>query len=527
MIAGLVAGARFFGSLPGYFRRRVGPAEARVMIREGLARRGERWLDRLQADVFQRPGSPYARLMTYAGCEYGDLAAGVKADGVEAVLGKLLRAGVYLSGDEFKGRSEVRRGGAFRMELTPEQLRSPRAAYHLPASTGGSRSGGTPVLIDLRFVRKCAANCLVCLDAWGGSEWVRADWETPGAGARFRLTKFGMFGGEPPRAWFTQIDPDDPLLPPIVKWNSRAMRWSSWLAGWPLPGPVACPLDNPEPVVRWMEEMLRSGETPMVFTFPGSAVRACTFAMERGISIAGGRFLVAGEPTTEARVSTVRRSGCEVIPRYGSVECGAIGYGCPRGEHADDVHVQEQMHGLIQAGREAAALGVVPEALFISSLDRYSPFLMLNVSMGDQAAMTRRRCGCPLGELGLETHLHDIRSFEKLTAGGVTFAAGDVIPLLESVLPECFGGTATDYQLVEEETVAGEPALILRMNPTVGPVDGERVRAVFLERLGEASVAAAAMARMWKDSGTLRVVQEAPVVSQAGKILHLHVRRKG
>lgn len=526
MIAGLVAGARFFGSLPGYLRRRVQPEEARQMVRGRLAGRGERLLDRLRRDIFNRPGSPYSQLMAYAGCEFGDLQAAVQADGVDAVLERLLRAGVYLTVDEFKGRAPVRRGASFRIDVRPEDLRSPRAAYHLRASTGGSRSAGTPVLIDLRFVRACAANCLVCLDAWGGREWIRADWETPGAGARFRLTKFGMFGDRPPQAWFTQIDPEDPLLPAIVKWNTRAMQWSSRLAGRPLPGPVACPLDNPEPVVRWMEGVLRSGATPLVFTFPGSAVRACATAAERGISLTGGRFLVAGEPITAARVNTLQRAGCQAIPRYGTIECGAIGYGCPHGEHSDDIHLHEHMFGLIQAGEHAPALGVVREALFLTGLDCHSPFLMLNVSMGDQAEMTRRRCGCPLEELGLRTHLHSVRSFEKLTAGGVTFHAGDVIPILESVLPGRFGGTATDYQLVEEETAAGDPVLTLRVNPAVGPTDGDEVKRVFLESLGSASVAAAAMARMWKDSGTLQVARESPVISAAGKILHLHVTRK-
>jgi hypothetical protein len=68
-------------------------------------------------------------------------------------------------------------------------VRSPRAVAHLSAASGGSRSSGTPVLFDLRFVRDCAANCAVFLDVLGGGEWRKGDWETPGAAARFRLLR--------------------------------------------------------------------------------------------------------------------------------------------------------------------------------------------------------------------------------------------------------------------------------------------------------------------------------------------------
>ena len=37
--------------------------------------------------------------------------------------------------------------------------------------------------------------------------------------------------------------------------------------------------------------------------------------------------------------------------------------------------------------------------------------------MGDRAAVAERACGCPLERLGWTTHLQDIRSYEKLTAG--------------------------------------------------------------------------------------------------------------
>src|SRR5206468_4522312 len=135
---------------------RVSSAEAKALITNRLRLRGQRFLDRLRVDVFEQKGSVYQRLMAHAGCEPGDIERDVAKEGLEGALARLLRAGVYLTVEEFKGRAPVKRG-TLRMDVVPEQLRSPRAAYHLSASSGGSRSAGTPVLIDLRFVRACAA----------------------------------------------------------------------------------------------------------------------------------------------------------------------------------------------------------------------------------------------------------------------------------------------------------------------------------------------------------------------------------
>jgi len=89
------------------------------------------------------------------------------------------------------------------------------------------------------------------------------------------------------------------------------------------------------------------------------------------------------------------------------------------------------------------------KALLVTSI--YLPMaklILLNVSLGDQAEIERRNCGCPVEKLGWSTHLHSIRSFEKLTAGGMTFVDADLIRTLEEILPARFGGGPTDYQLV-------------------------------------------------------------------------------
>jgi hypothetical protein len=148
--------------------------------------------------------------------------------------------------------------------------------------------------------------------------------------------------------------------------------------------------------------------------------------------------------------------------------------------------------------------------------------VLLNVSLGDDGVLTRRRCGCALEELGWTTHLHAVRSFEKLTAGGMTLLDTDAVAALEEMLPARFGGSAADYQLVEEEDASGRPGLVLLVSPRVGTVDRHAVAAAFLDRLGAGTSAARVATLLWRDAAVLRVEVRAPIGERSGKVLHYH-----
>ena len=118
------------------------------------------------------------------------------------------------------------------------------------------------------------------------------------------------------------------------------------------------------------------------------------------------------------------------------------GPACGAAEVPDEVHLYDDLHAVIQAGDTASRADLPPATLLLSSLRAAEPFVLLNVSFGDQAVMTRRTCGCYLERLGWRSHLHTIRSFEKLTAGGMTVLDADVVRILEDLLPARFGGAA-------------------------------------------------------------------------------------
>jgi hypothetical protein len=166
------------------------------------------------------------------------------------------------------------------------------------------------------------------------------------------------------------------------------------------------------------------------------------------------------------------------------------------------------------------------DTLLLTTLHPASPKLMLNVETDDYAVLERRDCGCPIGALGFSLHVHALRSFEKLSSEGMSFIGSDLIRLVEDTLPARFGGNATDYQFIEEESSAGLPKVCLVISPRVGTVDDARVIGSVLEALGQNSGAARMMAQLWRDGRTLCVVRAEPYVTAAAKILPLHINRE-
>ena len=515
----LVASARFFPRLPSYFRRRLDAEEAHAALRRRREGRESDFLALVRRAVYGQPGSPYAALLRHAGCAYGDLERLVGQDGIEGALRVLYRAGVYVTVDEFKGRRPAVRGSTT-VAVDPGLLRNPLAGAHVPGRSSGSRSAGTSVAFDLDFIRTCAVNACLGLEAWGGARWPKADWEVPGVGGTFRILKLASFGA-PPVRWFSHVDP---AATPRYRWTARGLRVAGRLAGLRLPAPEHAPLDAPLVIARWMAETIRAGQTPCLFTMASSAVRLAQTASDAGIELRGAVIVLMGEPTTAARLAALRRVGAEGRPRYGSIETGPIGYACLAAVAPDDVHLFDDLHALIQPGADAGVHGHPAAALFLSSIRPTVPFLLLNVSMGDQATLERRACGCAMEGLGWTTHLRDIRSYEKLTTHGVTFLDTTIIRVLEEVLPRRFGGAPTHYQLVEEESCDGRATLRLLVHPAVGTVDVAAVRDVFLDAIASPGPERM-MSRIWRDADVFRVERREPLPTASGKILHLHVIR--
>jgi len=382
------------------------------------------------------------------------------------------------------------------------------------AATSGSRGPATRIPLDLACIRDRAVNMYLALDARGGARWRNAVWGIPGIGP---LLWYSVCGG-PASRWFLPLNLGASGLHPHYQWSVRLITWTSRLAGVPMPSPEYVPLGAPLPIIRWMAQTLRTGEVPHLWAFPSSAVRLCRTAEEEGINLAGARFTITGEPVTNACLAAVGRIFADAVPDYGSADSGgSVSHGCLSPEAPDDVHVFSDLNALIQADAPPFPEG----ALLLSSIRPTVPFVFINVSMGDCATVVDRRCGCPMETLGWRTHLHTIRSYEKLTAGGATFLDVDIVRILEEILPGRFGGGPSDYQLVEESADDGLPRLSLLVHPSVATVDPDALSKVFLDALGAGSGTRQVMALQLRKAGFLRVERRAPLATSTGKVLHL------
>ena len=420
--------------------------------------------------------------------------------------------------DEFKGRQDVRRG-ALTFRVDPVQLRNPSARSHMPGQTSGSRGQRVSAPLDLAFAEARAVDYSLIMAQLLPAPRVHGVWKTPGGDVLDNLLVFAGLGAVAER-WFLQLDPAG--LHRRYRWSAHALRAGAWWAGVRLPRPEVVTLDDPLPIARWIETVLRRGATPHLQLFCTAGLRLCQVAMAAGVDLRGAWLMVGGEPLTPARASVMRAAGVTLLSRYGTAEAPSIAIGCTRPEAVDDVHVLGDLYALVTGQTASGGAPPPPDALWLSTLCPTAPMVLLNVSMGDRAVVGQEPCGCPLAELGWTTRLHTLRSFEKLTAGGMTFLDDDVVRVLEEVLPYRFGGGPADYQLVEEECDDGRPSLRLLVHPRVNCCDLDAVGRAFLDAISAESEAAQVMGLLWRDAQLLRVERRSPLATASGKVLHLH-----
>jgi hypothetical protein len=515
----LGVGLRFLIALPRLLRSPQSVESMRAIVRERFARRELNFIDRF-AEALDLPESPYARLMMHAGCTRGDIVQSVSRDGVEGTLATLFRAGVYLAGDEFKGRRNVVRG-SLSFVIDPATLVNPRAVVHGLSQSSGSRGARTPVPIDLAFVRDHAVNTHVALDAHGGGNWRHAHHGVPGGTSVTNPIEFAC-GGRPPDRWFTPVDLATPGLSLRYRWGVYAMRLVSSAVGVALPGPTYAPFSDPMPVVRWMAGEIAAGRIPHLWGFASTAVLICQTASDAGIDLAGARFTMGGEPTTAARRAIVEATGAIALPRMGATETDILSYACEHADKPDDMHFFEDRHAILQPKEGGERPGVPAGAMLLTSLLASAPIRLLNVCMGDRATLSRRNCGCGLERDGWGLHLHDVRSFEKLTAGGITLLDVDVIRVLEEVLPARFGGRPQDWQLVERiDGDRARPEVALVVDPSIGLLVDAEVINVFLAAIGGGNGGERLMELQWRDGRVLSVRRDVPARTASGKVVHV------
>jgi hypothetical protein len=303
------------------------------------------------------------------------------------------------------------------------------------------------------------------------------------------------------------------------------MRAVSYASGVTFPKPTHAPFDDPSPVVHWMSSELKAGRTPHIWGFASTAVMICQAARDAGVDLNGARFTMGGEPTSAARRAIVEDAGAIALPRMGATETDILSFACANPEAADDMHFFDDRHALVQPEEGREQPGVQRDAMLLTSLLSSAPVRFLNVCLGDRATISNRECGCGLEHEGLRTHIRDVRSFEKLTAGGVALLDSDVIKVLEEVMPSNFGGRPADWQLIERVDGQGaRPEVALVVDPSVGPLTDQAVIDAFLSAIGGGDSGERLMELQWRDAGVISVLRETPARTASGKVQHVASR---
>lgn len=523
----LLREAKLFGHLIArlrpFLKDRLDGERAAAICRDGLGAREANFLAVVARAVFAEPGGVYRRLVDHAGIGLADIIELTRKEGLEGALSSLFDAGVHVTHDEFKGRVPIRRGSLV-FEATTHDFDNPLAAKDFASRSGGSRSSGGRLFVDLDLLAHDAAYVhlqLLTFDLIGRSTFVWCS--TPpffsGISEILRLAKLGIT----PQRWFAQS---------VAGFAGRSWRHALLtrslldgcrLAGVAVPGPEKTPLGAAQVVAEAIAAAKRSGERPVLRANASSAVRVCTAALDAGIDIAGTVLRVSAEPFTPGKAEIVRKAGCSAAPWYAATEMGIIGLPCGQPTAVDDVHFMADKLALIRRDKDLGGGHTVAVNVY-TSLVPTTPKLLFNVMSDDYCVLETRSCGCPLGTLGYATHMHTIRSHEKLTSEGMTFLGHDLIKLVEEVLPSRFGGTATDYQLVEEER-DGLPKVDLLVSPRLGPLDEGEVLQTALDFLDHIPGAQIDFGDRWRQGGTLRVRRSEPVATGASKVLALHVAK--
>ncbi len=518
---------RFIDGLRKFAKSRMKPEEAieqaRSLLRKRIAEREENFLCLAERGIFGYSRSPYLPLLANRRISFSDLRSWVSRDGLEVCLRTLEREGVYFTVDEFKGTKPIKRNG---LSFTCEErmFDNPFLSFVYEVRSGATRSAGTRIKIDFEYLHQRSLYDAFLLDLHGCLASPIANWFPvfPGAPGINSSLRFAHIGS-PAERWFSQVAEDKVQVNWEKRWGTKTIFAVHRLYGCPLAEPRFAGLNDAHLIAEWASHALSAHPNCVIYTFAASAVRVCIAAAEANLNLKGAKFFVTGEPLTPQKKREIESAGAAAIPVYGISEAGVIAAGCNQFHlQSDHCHLYKDTTAIITHKHTIPSFDVHLDSYLVTSLLYESPKLLLNVGMGDYGDISYENCNCGFGELGYDTCLANIRSYEKLTGEGVTFVNTHFSRILEQELPEAFGGKSTDYQLIEEEGSRGLTHMYLLVSPRIGAVNEREVldRFMALLRLGEDNREwGQSGVEMWKQSDLVHIRRDYPVCTRSGKIM--------
>ncbi len=523
---------RFLFGLRKYLKERINPQEAiekaRKTLKERVAHREENFLSLVDRGIFGYSRSPYMTLLKAKEIAFTDIKKWVENEGIENTLMKLQSEGIYYTVDEFKGKTEVNRNG-LRFRLDENAFDNPFLSTAYEVRSGATRSAGTRIRIDFDYLKERSLYDAFILNLHGALTSPIANWfpvfpGAPGINSSLRFARIG----NPPKRWFSQVEKKNIKVNWEKRWGVNYIFFMSRLSGVPLKKPEFVSLNNAFEIAKWASAMMEYYPSCIVYTFASSAVRVCMAAQENDLNIKGTRFLVTGEPLTFQKKREIEASGASAIPIYGISEAGVIAAGCTQKyPESDHCHILKDTIAITSCKTNVPHTDSEVDSFLFTSLLYESPKFLLNVGMGDYGVVKTAPCPCAFGDLGFDTHVSQIMSYEKLTGEGVTFVDTDFMKIIEKDLPKQFGGQSTDYQLIEEEDIRGLTRLKLLVSPRLSDINEKVLAERFIKLLRSGKLSPESWSEsgsdMWIQARTIRVKRQYPIPTRSGKILPFHI----
>jgi len=498
-------------------------SDPEAVIRRQLENREPIFLDLVRQIIFIRPQNPFHEMFSLAGCTFEDLTAAVRRKGLETTLASLHRQGVYLTHDEFKGKTAIVRSGRH-IPAETKSFQNPLGSGLMISTTSGSRSQGTraPVSTKVKLYREARALLQMRELGLEGRTHIELRPILPsntGLGACLRGKRLGYKA----ERWFavggTMRDSAH------YRGMTNLLVLTSNLLGGGVPFPTYLPHNDFAGVAAWIARCRTQRGACVVGSFTSPAVRVAASAMENGLDISGTVFLVAGEALTDAKRAVIERAGAEVFVSYPISEAGLVGHACRRMKTGNRVHLFHDGLAVISHRRKAPFSDTEVNALLLTPLLPFNPYVFINAEMDDAGVIEPAHCDCLYSRLGFTDQVRDIFSFGKLTGQGMTLVGTDLLRILEESLPARFGGAPGDYQLVEHEGHS-QTQITLRVSPRVRISSTDKVRECLLAGI-RSCYGGALAARSWSHADGLDVTIAEPFATMTGKVLPLHLLGAG
>ncbi|MBZ5606462.1 MAG: hypothetical protein LAO79_29585, partial [Acidobacteriia bacterium] len=393
--------SRFYKLGAGFVRFFRSPRDPRYRdtLQSFLAHRESNFLSVVQK-VLAKTGHPYAQLFGIAGCSYADLEAGVRENGLESTLEALLREGVYLSLDEFRGKAEIVRGGRH-IAATTADWDLARGQNAIEATSSGSSGGRTfrtshglevanlglasarlflgevmrrdAAIVTVAPILPSTLGLLSCIGS------IRLG---------YRDEKWFAFGGS------LLANGHYRAITSVIVSALRA-------AGAKVPYPTYLTKDDFSPAAEYVAARKKQGVPIALHGMVSAAARVAGAAIDRGLDVRGTVAVVTGETLTDSKRELIESAGIEVFPIYTTSDFGQIGVPCHEMNSGDCVHIA--MPSVALVARPAPSLwgdGELLNSLHVTSVLPFAPRVLINVEMGDTGIIELATCDCEFSRLG-------------------------------------------------------------------------------------------------------------------------------